>query len=91
MTESPFAEVAMTPDKQKMIEYTRLYLKNRPLFPLDELAKYRGKHIAWSPDGTSIVASAETLDELMDVIEAGGDDMVHCLVDYVPDADSLIG
>ena len=26
------------------------FLQNRQQFPLDELAKYSGKHIAWSPD-----------------------------------------
>lgn len=33
-------------------------------FPQEELAKYWGKQVAVSPDGTRIVASGDTLEEL---------------------------
>src|SRR4051794_10408609 len=35
------------------------FLTNRAQFPPEELAKYAGKYVAWSPDGTQIVASDE--------------------------------
>ncbi len=35
------------------------YEENRGKFPLDELAKHWGKHVAFSPDGTRIVASGD--------------------------------
>ena len=33
------------------------YLANRERFPLEELLKYWGKWVAFSPDGTIIIAS----------------------------------
>jgi hypothetical protein len=35
------------------------YLKNRNRFPAEELEKYAGRYVAWSPDVTGIVASGE--------------------------------
>jgi hypothetical protein len=43
-------------------------------FPLDELAKHRGEWIAWSPDGTRIVASSRDPAALEDLIRATGED-----------------
>ena len=42
------------------------YLKNRLTFPITELDKYRGEWVAWSPDGTRVVAASrdpESLEE----------------------------
>lgn len=36
---------------------TNEHIRNRSLFPPDELEKYAGKYVAWSPDGTQIIAS----------------------------------
>jgi hypothetical protein len=33
------------------------YVKNRNAFPVNELGRSAGHHIAWSPDGTQILAS----------------------------------
>ena len=33
------------------------FVKNRNAFPADELDRYTGKHVAWSPDGKRILAS----------------------------------
>ena len=40
------------------------YEENRGKFPLDELAKYAGKFVAFSSDGTRIVASGDTEEEM---------------------------
>ena len=63
------------------------YEENRSKFPLEELAKYWGKHVAFSPDGTRIVASGDTLEELDATLDAAGihfSQVVHCYV-HLPD------
>ncbi len=50
----------------------RHYHENRNKFPPEELAKYAGKYVAFGPDGTRIVASGETEEEMeANVIAAG--------------------
>ena len=65
------------------------FLKNRQQFPTEELWKYIGKYVAWSPDGPKIIASDE--DELrLDVaIRAAGLDASEILVSFVPDPDEV--
>jgi glucose/arabinose dehydrogenase len=56
-------------------------------FPHEELAKYWGKQVAVSPDGTRIVASADTLEELDAALDAMGihfSQVVHCYI-HLPD------
>jgi hypothetical protein len=48
------------------------YSENRSKFPLDELAKYAGKHVAFSPDGKRIVASGDTEEEMEENVIAAG-------------------
>ncbi|HTU20238.1 MAG TPA: hypothetical protein VMG10_19395 [Gemmataceae bacterium] len=53
-------------------------------FPQQELAKYWGKQVAVSPDGTRIVASGDTLEEVDAALEAAGihfSQVVHCYID----------
>jgi hypothetical protein len=67
------------------------YLRNRVRFPLDELAKHRGAWVAWSPDGTHIVASSADPEALDDLIRAAGADPEECPVEGIPDTDSVRG
>ncbi len=65
------------------------YEENRCKFPLEELAKYAGKHIAFSPDGTRIVASGDSFDEVIENLQAAGihfSQVVHSYID-APDVD----
>ncbi len=48
------------------------FQENWNKFPHEELAKYWGKQVAVSPDGTRIVASGDTLEELDAALEAAG-------------------
>jgi hypothetical protein len=60
------------------------YHQNRRKFPLEELAKYAGQHVAFSPDGTRILASGADLDELDNKLTAAGipiSQVVHAFID----------
>jgi hypothetical protein len=48
------------------------YDENRARFPLDELVKYAGQYVAFSPDGKRIVASGETEEEVDRKLLAAG-------------------
>lgn len=75
--------------------------RNRPIsattrkiaasFP-DELAKYWGKHVAFSPDGTRIVASGATEEELEAALQAAGIHFSQVVFSYIdgPDVDGRI-
>ncbi len=56
---------------------------NRLKFPPEDLLQYAGKHIAWSWDGTHIVASADTDPELVDKVKALGIRPDRVVYDYV--------
>ncbi len=55
-----------------------VYLKNRLQFPLHELAKHAGEWVAWSPDGTRIVAHTSNPEALDDLVRAAGEDPEQC-------------
>jgi hypothetical protein len=48
------------------------HVKNRNAFPLGELEKYEGQHVAWSLDGTRILAGHEDPLRLNAALEAAG-------------------
>jgi hypothetical protein len=48
------------------------YEENRSKFPPEELLKYAGKFVAFSPDGLRIVASGDSWEELDADLEAKG-------------------
>jgi hypothetical protein len=70
--------------------FTREFLENRQRFPLEELAKYRGQWVAFSPDGRRIVAGAETLEALHQRLEAAGEDTQQLAFEGVPRPDDDI-
>jgi hypothetical protein len=67
------------------------YLRNRLQFPMDELAKYLGKWVAWSADGTRIVASAADPDALDELVRAAGEDPERCPLEGIPESDAVGG
>ena len=58
---------------KKQLMNMQEYLKNRAAFPLEELAKHRGEWVAWSLDGTRLVAASRDPDALDDLIRAAGE------------------
>jgi hypothetical protein len=65
-------------------------LKNRLAFPPEELAKYANKYVAWSPDGTGIIASDADDRRLNELISELGYNPSEILVSSVPDPDEII-
>jgi hypothetical protein len=59
------------------------FQKNRPSFPNEELLKYDGNWVAFSGDGRRIVAYAETLDRLFDVLQAANEDVQEVVYERV--------
>jgi hypothetical protein len=66
------------------------FQENRRLFPPDELARYAGKYVAWSPDGRRIVASDEDLEKVAAAVVAQGYDPGEVVLSSVPTADEVI-
>ena len=67
------------------------FTKNRLQFPLEELSKYAGSYVAWSPDGRKIVASDTDLVRLDEAIRQAGYDPSETLVSSVPEDDVVLG
>ncbi len=66
------------------------FVQNRQRFPAEELEKYAGKYIAWSPDGLSILASADDELRLDEAIRQAGYDPAEVVVSFVADPDEII-
>lgn len=67
------------------------YLKNRRAFPLEELEKYAGQWVAWSLDGSHIVASSDQSEEaLIAMLQTMGKDPSQLVFDYIPGLDETI-
>jgi hypothetical protein len=70
----------------------QLFHKNRQQFPPEEFAKCAGKYVAWSPEGTHILACDEDEFWLANAIRAAGHNSAEILIAYVPaDDDVLLG
>jgi hypothetical protein len=57
--------------------------ENRRKFPPQELARYAGRFIAWSWDGTHILASGNSIEEVEAALKAEGTDPAYTVGDYV--------
>jgi len=71
------------------LERLRAFLANRAVFPAEELGKYAGKWVAFSPDGTRVAASAASPDLLEDLLRASGQDPALCVIEGIPGEDGL--
>lgn len=66
------------------------YQENRNRFPPEELAKYLGKHVAFSPDGTRILASGDSIAEVDDKLEAAGIHFSQVVHSYIGPPDQVL-
>ena len=60
-----------------------LYHKNRVAFPPEQLLPYAGKHLAWSGDGTRVLESGESFEEVNEKLIARGIDPARVVFDYI--------
>lgn len=67
------------------------FAKNRAAFPVDELAKFVGKWVAFSPDGTKIVATHEDVEILDKLVRQAGYDPRAVVFEGVPEEDTIYG
>lgn len=67
------------------------YIQNRRAFPLDELEKYAGQWVAWTLDGSHIIASSGQSEEaLIVLLRSMGKDPLQFVFDYIPKLDETI-
>jgi hypothetical protein len=66
------------------------FQRNRANFPPEELARYAGNYVAWSPDGSRIIASADNLIALAAQVKATNYEPAECVLSSVPLADEVL-
>ena len=64
-----------------------LFLMNRNKFTYEQLAPYAGQHVAWSTDGTSVVAHDADIAVLYRVLQERGLSGEEYVLDYLPGED----
>lgn len=62
-----------------------LFRRNRDAAPEEQLRPYWGKRVAWNAEGTQIVASGATEDEVFDRLEALGIDPLQTVGEFIFD------
>ena len=73
-------------------EELQVFDENMRNMPEQELTPYIGKHVAWSLDGTRIVASGGDYDEVNDRVVAAGIPPNRVVFGYINDPDvSYVG
>ena len=68
-----------------------MYANNRARFSLEELRKYADQWVAFSLDGSRVLASATTLTQLEDRLAAAGVDAQNVALERVEFEDSQTG
>ena len=68
-----------------------VYLKNRAVFPVEELNKHLGNWVAFSPDGSNILDGSKSLAELRKrLVEIHNVDPETVVFERVPTEDMVI-
>ncbi len=57
--------------------------ENRSKFPAEQLLAYAGQHVAWTPDGTCILAFGATREEVDNKLESIGIHFSQVVHDYI--------
>jgi WD40-like Beta Propeller Repeat len=83
--------ISHTPRRAAAILDMSQFIKNQHAFPPEDLLQYRGQYIAWSPDGSQVIASDKDFLKLDDTVQALGYDPSQTLISTVPDVDIILG
>lgn len=67
------------------------FVNNRNAFPAEELNRYIGQHVAWSPDGTRILASDSDPLQVIRAVQALGYDPADTPIEDIPFEDCFAG
>ena len=67
-----------------------LSYQNQMRFPPEELDKYIGQYVAFSPDGTRILASGNTMEEVEKSLGNMGIDPSQVVGSYLPPPDWVL-
>jgi hypothetical protein len=63
---------------------SNLYNENFSKIPYEEIAKYAGRYIAVTPDGSRILMAGDYYDDVDDKLIAAGIDPSQVVHDYIP-------
>ena len=80
-----------TPRRGRAILDLSQFHKNQQSYPPEDLLQYSGQYIAWSPDGSRVIASDKDFLKLDDTVKAMGYDPSKTLISTVPDVDIILG
>jgi hypothetical protein len=68
----------------------KVFQSNRQRFPAEELARYAGQFVAWSADGTRILASDRDELRLVNALPEAGLSSAETLIAFVPAEDEIL-
>ena len=68
-----------------------VYEANRSRFTVEEMANYKGKWVAFSPDGSRIVANSGDLAELDRLVISSGEDPQAVGIERISDECGFLG
>jgi hypothetical protein len=78
-------EDEMTEEERKNFFHdSALYIANRSKMPREEWLKYADEEVAFSLDGTRILAHGKTFEEVLAAMKAAGLDPERAVYDHLP-------
>jgi hypothetical protein len=80
-------ELVPLPGQTELDPFVALHMhfaENRNNFPLEELAKYAGKCVAWWPDGTRIIDADSDGQALIQRLRDNGHDLSFLVLERIP-------
>jgi hypothetical protein len=60
-------------------------MRNRKNYPLEELGKLAGKHVAWSRDNAKVLVASADINEVFEELERLGATSEDFILEYIPD------